>query len=124
MQLALSRTVQILQNQGQARVTRHRKGREGPRVRLGPPRLERRLLRFLLLSVVGRVMDDLVHEEEVRVARLDRRIAWETEDWAVPCARIGPPFHLVFLRMFWYWGFLSRVCAQRTAEGGGSLMIW
>jgi len=48
------------------------------------PRWERRLLKFLELSGVGRVMDDGRDEEEVRAARLDNWVIfWE---WAVPRA--------------------------------------
>jgi len=52
-------------------------GRQGPRRHQGPakqPRWERRLLRFLELSGVGRVMDGGVDEEEARVARMDEWI--------------------------------------------------
>jgi hypothetical protein len=50
--------------------------------------LETKLLSFLQCPAVGRVVYDLVHEEEVRAARLDRWIPSETEYWAVPCHRI------------------------------------
>jgi len=43
----------------------------GVRVLLSNPRWERRLLRFLEFSGVGRVMDDGVGEEEARAAPMD-----------------------------------------------------
>jgi len=43
----------------------------GVRALLSNPRWERRLLRFLELSGVGRVMDDGVDEEEARAVRMD-----------------------------------------------------
>jgi hypothetical protein len=55
------------------------------RVLLSNPRWERRLLRSLELSGVGRVMDDGVDEEEARAGKMDRWIPWETE-WVVPRA--------------------------------------
>jgi hypothetical protein len=51
------------------------------RVLLSNPRWEKRLLRFLELSGVGRVMDDGVDEEGAGAGRLDRWILWETEEW-------------------------------------------
>jgi hypothetical protein len=57
------------------------------RVLLSNPRWERRLLRFLELSGVGRVMDDGADEEETRAARLDRWIPWRVEEWVAPSAR-------------------------------------
>jgi hypothetical protein len=56
------------------------------RVLLSNPWWEKRLLKFLELSGVGRVMDDGVDEEEARAGRLDRWIPWETEEWVAPRA--------------------------------------
>jgi hypothetical protein len=42
-----------------------------------PPPKERRLLHFLELSGVGRVMDNGEDEEEARAARMDGWIIWE-----------------------------------------------
>ena len=55
------------------------KNPESIRVLLMNPLWERRLLRFLELSGVGRLVgsEDV---EETRAARLDGRIAWEAED--------------------------------------------
>jgi hypothetical protein len=47
---------------------------------LASPRCERRLLHFLELSGVGRVMDNGEYEEENRTARMDRWIVWEHRD--------------------------------------------
>jgi len=49
----------------------------GIRVLLSNPRWERRLLRFLELSGVGRVVEDGTDEEEARAARMDEWIAWK-----------------------------------------------
>jgi hypothetical protein len=56
------------------------------RVLLSNPQWEKRLLRFLELSGVGRVMEDGVDEEEVRAGRLGHWISWEVEEWVVPRA--------------------------------------
>jgi hypothetical protein len=56
------------------------------RVLLSNPRWEKRLLGFLELSGVGRVMEDGIDEEEARAGRMDRWIPWETEEWVVPRA--------------------------------------
>jgi len=54
----------------------------GVRVLLANPRWERRLLKFLQLSSVGRVMGDGVDEDAARAERLDGWIVWETEEKA------------------------------------------
>jgi len=54
----------------------------GVRVLLANPRWERRLLKFLELSGVGRVMDDGVDDDAAHVERLDGWIVWETEEGA------------------------------------------
>jgi len=58
------------------------KGRDpdGVRVLLSNPRWERRLVKFLELSGVGRRMADGTDEDEARAARMDGWIAWETEE--------------------------------------------
>jgi len=50
------------------------------RVLLSNPRWERRLLRFLELSGVGRVVEDGTDEDQVRAERMDQWIAWEAEE--------------------------------------------
>jgi len=49
------------------------------RVLLNNPRWERRLIRFLELSGVGRVVEK-VDVEQVWAERMDRWIAWEAEE--------------------------------------------
>jgi len=57
------------------------------RVLLSNPRWGRRLLRFLELSEVGRVMDDGRDEEEARATRLGNWVIfWEAEEWVAPRA--------------------------------------
>jgi len=58
----------------------------GIRVLLSNPRRERRLLRFLELSGVGRVMDDGSDEEEARAAKMDEWIVWEAREQGAPAA--------------------------------------
>jgi len=43
---------------------------------------ERRLLKFLELSGVGRVVEDGTDEDQARAERMDRWIAWEAEERA------------------------------------------
>jgi len=50
------------------------------RVPLNNPRWERRLLRFLELSGVGRVVEDGTDEDQARAERMDRWVAWEAEE--------------------------------------------
>jgi hypothetical protein len=47
---------------------------------LADPRWEKRFVRFLELSGVGRTLADGTDEESVYAARMDTWIAWETED--------------------------------------------
>jgi hypothetical protein len=56
------------------------------KVLLSNSRWEKRLLKFLELSGVGRVMDDGVDEGEARAGRLDGWIPWETQERVVPRA--------------------------------------
>jgi hypothetical protein len=61
-------------------------GRERPggvRVLLANPRWERRLLRFLELSGVGRVVADGTDEDEAWARRMDDWIAWEGREEVV-----------------------------------------
>jgi hypothetical protein len=50
------------------------------RVLLSNPRWERRLLHFLELSGVGRVMENRVDEEETRAAKMDGWIIWDVKE--------------------------------------------
>jgi len=50
------------------------------RALLSNPRWERRLLRFLGLSGVGRMVEDGTDEDQVRAERMDQWIAWEAEE--------------------------------------------
>jgi len=52
----------------------------GIRVSLANPRWERRIVRFLELSGVGRTIADETDEDGVHAARMDEWIAWETEE--------------------------------------------
>jgi hypothetical protein len=47
---------------------------------LADPRWEKRFVRFLELSGVGRTLADGTDEESAYAARMDTWIAWETED--------------------------------------------
>jgi len=47
---------------------------------LANPRWERRFVRFLELSGVGRTMADGTDEDGAHAARMDEWIAWETEE--------------------------------------------
>jgi hypothetical protein len=49
---------------------------------LADPRWEKRFVRFLELSGVGRTLADGTDEESAYAARMDTWIAWETEDVA------------------------------------------
>ena len=50
----------------------------GVRVLLANPRWERRFVRFLELSGVGRTMKDGTDEESAYASRMDEWVAWET----------------------------------------------
>jgi len=52
----------------------------GVRVLLSNPKCERRLVKFLELSGVGRRMADGTDEDEARAERMDGWIAWEIEE--------------------------------------------
>jgi len=53
------------------------------RVVLSNPRWEKRLLGFLELLGVRRVMNDGTDKDETRAARLDGWVIWEVGEWAV-----------------------------------------
>jgi hypothetical protein len=56
----------------------------GVRVLLANPRWERRLVKFLELSGVGRVMADGPDEDGAYAARMDEWVAWETVEGTAP----------------------------------------
>jgi hypothetical protein len=56
----------------------------GVRVLLASPRWERRFVKFLELSGVGRVMADGTDEDGAYAARMDEWVAWETVEGAAP----------------------------------------
>jgi hypothetical protein len=56
----------------------------GVRVLLANPRWEQRLVKFLELSGVGRVMVDGTDEDGAYAARMDEWMAWETVEGAAP----------------------------------------
>jgi hypothetical protein len=56
----------------------------GVRVLLANSRWERRLVKFLELSGVGRVMADGTDEDGAYAARMDEWVAWETVEGAAP----------------------------------------
>jgi hypothetical protein len=56
----------------------------GFRVLLANPRWERRLVKFLELSRVGRAMADETNEDGAYAARMDEWVAWETVDCVAP----------------------------------------
>jgi hypothetical protein len=116
----------------------------GVRVLLANPRWERRLVKFLELSGVGRVMADGTDEEGAYAARMDEWVAWETIGGTAPRARVNSPvfrpegrrlcccccccccevlpcfdFHFSFPTLSCKGGSYPETCAQRTAEGGG-----
>jgi len=51
---------------------------------LANPRWERRFVRFLELSGVGRTMADGMDEDGARAARMDEWMVWEVGDGLVP----------------------------------------
>jgi hypothetical protein len=57
-------------------------------VLLANPRWEKRLLKFLELSGVGRVMADRTDEDGARAAAMDEWIVWEAEERVAPGASI------------------------------------
>jgi len=56
------------------------KNPEGVRVLLANPRWERRFVRFLELSGVGRTIADGTDEDGAHAAKMDEWIAWEAEE--------------------------------------------
>ena len=50
------------------------------RTLLSNPRWEKRLLRFLELSGVGRVVEGGEDEDEAHAAQMDRWVVWEAEE--------------------------------------------
>jgi hypothetical protein len=56
----------------------------GVRVLLANPRWERRLVKFIELSGVGRVMADGADEDGAYAARMDDWVAWEAVDGIAP----------------------------------------
>jgi hypothetical protein len=56
----------------------------GVRVLLASPQWEKRFLKFLELSGVGRLMADGTDEDGARAARIDEWVAWETEERVAP----------------------------------------
>jgi hypothetical protein len=59
----------------------------GVRVLLANPRWERRFVKFLELSGVGRVMADGTDEDGAYAARMDERVAWEAVEGSAPSGR-------------------------------------
>jgi hypothetical protein len=56
----------------------------GVRVLLANPRWERRFVKFLELSEVGKVVADGADEDGAHAARMDEWVAWETVDGGAP----------------------------------------
>jgi hypothetical protein len=56
----------------------------GVRVLLANPKWERRFVKFLELSGVGRVMADGTDEDQARATRMDERVVWETVEMGTP----------------------------------------
>jgi hypothetical protein len=56
----------------------------GVRVLLANPRRERRFVRFLELSGVGRTMEDGTDEDSARAAKMDEWVVWEAEERSAP----------------------------------------
>ena len=92
----------------------------GLKVLLSSPRWERRLLRFLELSEVGKIMKDGVGEEE-RTARLGGWIAWEAEEgsWRISNFSRSAAAHYPFTCTVFIKGDpYPEIRAQRNAEVG------
>jgi hypothetical protein len=79
------------------------------RVLLANPQWERRLLRFLELSGVGRVVEDGEDEEETRAARMDEWIIW---------ALSSPPLPILSTRPSSRSGFLYSLLLRGTHTPG------
>jgi hypothetical protein len=80
---------------------------------LANPRWEKRLLKFLELTGVGKIVDG-VNEEETRATRMDEWIAWEMGEGGGPSALIDYPFS--FLSVFSSISFLSRELIPRVVR--------
>jgi hypothetical protein len=63
---------------------------------LANPRWERRLVKFLELSGVGRVVADGTDEDGARAARMDEWVVWET----VERTALGAKDNLIFSLRF------------------------
>jgi len=77
------------------------------------PRWERRLLRFLELSGVGRVVEDGTDEDQVRAERMDQWIAWEAEERVEPWGRAEAEFDIFSFFSFVQGDSYLGLCAQR-----------
>jgi hypothetical protein len=73
---------------------------------LADPRWEKRFVRFLELSGVGRTLADGTDEESAYAAMMDTWIAWETED-AVEVERSTPGVTASVSSRFYLHAFLS-----------------
>jgi hypothetical protein len=71
------------------REQRRGKNPGGARVLLANPRWERRLVKFLELSGVERVIADGTDEDGAYAARMDDWVAWEAVEGAAPGARVN-----------------------------------
>jgi hypothetical protein len=92
----------------------------GVRVLLANPRWQRRFVKFLELSGVGRVVADGTDEDGAHAAIMDEWVAWETMESSPQGRGIVCLFLLFFfLHLFCKGGSYPLTCAQRTAEGGG-----
>jgi len=60
----------------------------GARVLLASPRWERRFLKFMELSGVGRVMADGTDEDGAYTAKMDEWVVWEAEERVAPGAKL------------------------------------
>jgi hypothetical protein len=70
----------------------------GIRVLLSNPRWERRLVRFLELSGVGRLVEGGKDEEEAHAEKMDQWIVWEAEEGGK--AELGPLISVVRYSLF------------------------
>jgi hypothetical protein len=69
----------------------------GIRALLSNPRWERRLIRFLELSGVGRLVEGGKDEEEAHAEKMDQWIVWEAEEGGQGGARAGDICRSLFL---------------------------
>jgi len=79
-------------------------------VLLANPRWERRFVKFLELTGVGRTMADGTDEDGAHVARMDEWVAWGTKSGALGALFVSLPFL-----------FCKGACPRglRTAHRGG-----